>query len=204
MHVVRKNWLLILLNLFSFQYTIAQTSSILSFFFASENNGTVYLSWQIIAGSTCSGIQIHRSTDNINFIEVGDIPGICGDLTSPQDYDFTDFSPIKNSINYYRLELGNNGFSQVLSVEVIDISETGFQVRPNPAYGLSKILFENDNKALHNFAIHNTLGELVYTTSGKEDFFEFDASAFQDGTYFFTITIPGNNAKLQGKVMVID
>lgn len=202
MNIVRKNRLLILLILSSFQYTVAQTS-ILSFFSGSEINGTVYLSWQIVAGSTCNGIQIYRSTDNVSFVEIGDIPGICGDLTSPQDYDFTDFSPIKNSINYYRLELGNNGFSQVLSIEVIDIAKNGFQVRPNPANGPSKILFENYNSELHNLTIYNTLSELVFSTSGKEDFFEFDASTFHSGTYYFTIAIEGSNVKLQGKVMVI-
>jgi hypothetical protein len=78
-----------------------------------------------------------------------------------------------------------------------------FQLRPNPAYGLSKILFENDNGSLHNFTIYNTLGELVFTTSGKHDFFEFDAETFQNGTYFFTIATSSNNLILQGKVMVI-
>jgi hypothetical protein len=199
----RKLGFLVLLNLFSIQIAFAQSNPLLGFFSASENKGSVYLSWQIVAGSTCNGIQIYRSTDNISFVQIGDIPGICGDISFAVDYDFTDIDPVKNAINYYRLELGNNGYSQVLAVEVIDIAKNGFQVRPNPAYGLSKILFENDNSTLHNLTIYNTLGELVFLDSGKNDFFEFDAGTFQNGTYFFTIATSSNNAILQGKVMVI-
>lgn len=193
-----------MLNLFSIQYVIAQTSSILSFFSGSESNGTVYLSWQVIAGSTCNGIQIQRSTDKISYIEVGNIPGICGDLTSPQDYDFIDLAPIKNSLNYYRLELGNTGYSQVLSVDVIDISENGFQVRPNPAFSITRILFENSNRASYDFKIYSVTGTLVFSASNNEDFFEFDADLLQDGLYFFTISVQGKSTKLQGKVMVIN
>ena len=200
---LRRFSLLLLLNVFSSQNTFAQFNSILNSFSASENNGNVYLSWQIVAGSTCNGIKIYRSANNISFVQIGDIPGICGNISFAQDYDFTDFEPIKNAVNYYRLELGNNGYSQVLAVEVIDIAKNGFQLRPNPAYGISKIIFENNNSLVHNFNIYNILGKLVFSVTGKEDFFEYDSNAFQNGTYFFTIALPGNDFILSGKLMVV-
>lgn len=192
-----------LFNLAAIQVASAQADNILSYFSASENNGSVYLSWQIKSGSTCNGIQIYRSTNNLNFVQIGDIPGICGNISFAQDYSFTDPNPVKNSKNYYRLELGNNGFSQTVAVEVIDISVTGFQVRPNPAATQVKILFDNDISLSHNLNLYNVIGSLVFSASGKEDFFELDTSFLSNGSYFFTISASGKSTFLQGKLMVI-
>ncbi len=192
-----------MLNLYFVQFATAQADSILSYFSASENNGTVYLSWQIKSGSTCNGIQIYRSNDSLNFIQIGDFPGICGDISFAQDYNYTDHNPIKNSLNYYRLELGNNGYSQVVSVEVIDIAATGFQVRPNPATTQVEILFDNNNSIKHNLNLYSVTGALVFSTSGKQDYFELDTRALSNGTYLFTISNSANATNLQGKIMVV-
>jgi len=122
MSLANRIFLLLLLISQSASVSVAQNHPILGKFSISENNGDVYLSWSIIAGSSCNGIQIYRSIDSINFSQIGDIPGVCGSVDFTQTYDFTDNNPVKNKVNYYRLELGNQDFSQIVSIEIIDIS----------------------------------------------------------------------------------
>ena len=86
----------------------AQHNSILDNFTVFENNENVYLNWTIISGSTCNGIQIYRSTDNLSFTQIGSIARICGSSSQPRNYAFTDNNPEKNKFNCYRLELGGN------------------------------------------------------------------------------------------------
>ena len=180
----------------------AQHNPILDNFSIFENNGKVFLNWTITSGSTCNGIQIYRSTDSTNFIQVGDIAGVCGSSSSPTPYNFTDDNPIKNSINCYRLELGGNGSSQILSVEIIDIASGGFQIRPNPIITDAKIYFDNNKKEEHHFTLYNMSGIAFLTTTTKESFFQLNATLLQSGIYFFTISTNENLPTAQGKLLV--
>ena len=179
----------------------AQHNPILDNFTVFENNGKVYLNWTIISGSTCNGIQIYRSTDSINYIQVGSIAGICGSSSTAVNYNFTDNNPEKNKINYYRLELGSNGSSEILSVEIIDI-ESGYQIRPNPVIGKAKIYFDNNTKLQHQLFIYNLNGFQIFSSTTKEDFFELNTETFLTGIYLFTISTEGNFPKATGKLMV--
>ena len=179
----------------------AQHNPILDNFTVFENNGKVYLNWAIISGSTCNGIQIFRSTDSINFTQVGSIAGICGNSSKAVSYNFTVNNPEKNKINYYRLELGNNGSSEILSVEIIDI-ESGYQIRPNPVIGKVKIYFDNNTEFQHRLFIYNLNGIQIFSSTTKEDFFELNTETFLSGIYLFTISTKGNLPKATGKLMV--
>lgn len=176
---------------------------ILDNFILVENNGRVYLNWTIVSGSTCSGIQIFRSVDSISYSQIGSIAGICGSSSSAKNYNFTDENPQINKINFYRLELGGNGTSQVLSVEIIDISAGGYQIRPNPVVGNSKIYFNNNTRLEHQLLIYNLNGTQVFSSITMKDFFELNSAAFSSGIYIFTIASQGNLPKVLGKIMIL-
>ena len=106
-----------------------------------------------------------------------------------------------DKINYYRLELGNNGSSEILSVEIIDI-ETGYQIRPNPVIGKVKIYFDNNTKLQHQLFIYNLNGFQIFSSTTKADFFELNTEIFLSGVYLFTISTKGNLPKATGKLMV--
>lgn len=180
----------------------AQHNPILDNYFIAENNGKVFLNWTIVSGSTCNGIQIYRSTDNISYTQIGSIAGICGSSSSPVNYNFTDENPVKNKTNCYRLELGGNGSSEILSVEIIDIANGGYQIRPNPFSIQTKIYFDNNRKQKSQLSIFNLTGKLVFATSSNEDFFELNAIDFLSGIYFFSITTEENLPKASGKIEV--
>jgi len=93
---------------------MAQVIDITSFIKANETQGKVLLTWQIVRGSTCNGIQIYRGTDSTQLTQVGEIIGVCGSITEPIDYSFVDEKLSKNNTYYYRLEFGTQGSSKII------------------------------------------------------------------------------------------
>jgi hypothetical protein len=184
------NWIVLFVSfsmVFVSSFANAQSNPILDDFSILANNRKVYLNWIIKSGSTCNGIQIFRSANNSSFKEIGNIAGICGSVSSATPYNFVDQNPEKNTINFYRLELGNNGTSQTLSIEIIDIEKEGSQVRPNPVYNEAKIYFNNNTKVLNYLSVYNLSDKLIDELSSKENFFEIDSTNYSNGIYFFKI-----------------
>ena len=189
---MKSKYQVIILFMFGFILMInstlfSQNNPILDNFSITQNNGKVYLNWIIKSGSTCNGIQIFRSANNSSFKEIGNIAGICGSVSSATPYNFVDQNPEKNTINFYRLELGNNGTSQTLSIEIIDIEKEGSQVRPNPVYNEAKIYFNNNIKELNYLSVYNLSDKLIDELSSKENFFEINSTNYSNGIYFFKI-----------------
>jgi len=180
----------------------AQFHPMLDDFSVFEYNGEVYLSWTIGRGNTCNGIQIERSGNNQFFEVIGDIPGICGSAEFAQSYNWIDRTPLNNATNFYRLELGFNGHSESISVEVISLPEGGYQVRPNPMATNGLIYFRNSSGRPHQLEIFELSGRPVgqYTTTGNN--FQIEASALSNGLYLFTIRNRENNSAISGKFSV--
>lgn len=186
----------------SYQSSSAQRNPILDDFSIYKKDGKVFLNWIIASGITCDGIQIFRSADSTNFIQIGSIDGICGSSSSPIPYDFTDVNPLKNSFNYYRLELGNYGYSGIIYIEIIDFESGGFQIRPNPITTDAKIYFENKNRQECNLKIYNISGIEIFFAKTNEEFFQFNSTLLKSGIYLFTISYSGNLQITQGKLIV--
>lgn len=181
----------------------SQPVAILESFDVFESNGKVYLRWVIIAGSTCDGIKVFRSADNLNFERIGEIPGVCGSPSTPMPYEFTDESPVTNSVNYYRLELGNNGYSETVSVELVSLNADGFQVRPNPSHGNTKIFFSNPGNAIHTLGLFNLSGTMISRQSTRTDFFDLNTAWFPAGLYLFTIVPEDQRSEITGRLLVL-
>lgn len=180
----------------------AQEATILDNFTSVENRGKIFLRWVIASGSTCDGTKIFRSTDNLSFTQVGEIPGICGSSSFAKPYDYIDESPVNNVKNYYRLELGNNGYSKVVSLEITDFQNDGYQVRPNPVTYQARIYFENKKFENHELRLFNQSGKLVSSVFSDNALFNLDASDLRSGIYVFTISKAGKPAKIKGKIIV--
>jgi len=165
-------------------------------------DGHVHLDWVMKAGSTCNGINIFRSTDSKSFIQIGDIEGICGSPATPLPYSFVDENPVPNKINYYRLELGVSGFSEILSIEIIAFNSNNYQVRPNPATTQAKIYFQKESIEEYQLVLHNLNGSHITKLLTMDNYFELDVSHLRAGMYVFTITNHENTFVTQGKIIV--
>ena len=161
---------------------------ILDDFSVFQHQDQVYLSWVISRGNTCNGITIERSTDGANFFEIGYIAGICGSPDFAQPYSYIDERPAPNQINYYRLELGLQGYTEVRSVEFIHAPDDGFILRPNPASHMVQLLFRNPRSQEHILELYNLSGALVLQHNTLDQQAELDISGVPAGVYLLRLT----------------
>ena len=174
--------------------------TILEKFQARLVNDEVILTWTIIQGSTCNGIDLTRSLDGINFIKIGQIDGICGSLSEAVPYTLLDKNP-SISINYYRLELGGVGPSEIISIQVFNFGEEGYVVQPNPFVTNTKIYFKNDRNELFKLSVYGVNGSVVLNQVSNTNFFELDKQITSTGLYVFVITKNEGDFNAKGKIL---
>ena len=165
-------------------------------------NNQVQITCIISSGSTCNGINVLRSSDSLNYSSIGNIGGVCGNSNSPITYQFTDSVPLLNIPNYYKLELGGFGFTQVVSVTIRKIKENQLQILPNPANIIANIHFENSKREKHILYLFDTSGALIFTNQTNDTFFEVNTSNLITGVYSVSIqSLESNNVKF-GKLSI--
>jgi len=181
--------------------SFAQETIILDGFTGVPQNGQVQLRWVISAGQTCNGTFIERSTDTIHWQNIGDIPGICGSSSAPVPYNYIDDSPEINTVNFYRLELGGQGYSPVIGIPYYDYSQKGYVVIPNPAYGSAVFYFGTSEIEEFTIALFDINGKLVLNDSGSGSNYMMDLSWLPSGSYIFRIVRQGKK-DVNGKLIV--
>lgn len=160
--------------------------SILQSFTVSSIDNTVQLNWTIKSGNTCQGINILRSTDSLNFTEIGDIQGVCGSIDQAESYNFLDPSPPKNKRIYYRLELGFNGLSDIRSIDYFLI-EDELLIFPNPANNQATIIVKNTFREQLKLTLYSFQGELILSRLTSNERFELNLSELNSGQYIVRI-----------------
>ena len=182
--------------------TFAQNEDIIDGLSANEFNGKVLLTWSIKQGNTCNGVLILRSTDSVNFTQIGSIEGICGSTANEIFYDFTDISPEKNAINYYRLSLGGIGFSRIVSAEVIDMGANNSLLRPNPLNEASELFFDNETNSVMTLNIYSNDGILIRSQDTTSEKFILSKSDYAAGMYYYVIFANETKPEIIGKFVV--
>lgn len=157
--MIKKSSTLLLILLISISAAFTQSHPIISFFNGEAYNNQVLLTWNIVGGNNCNGIIIYHSSDNITYNEIGEIPGICGEIIDSEPYSFLHSNPNENQLNYYKLQLGNQGFTTPLEVFFYNTKDIGFTLFPNPSEDLINIYISN---AYKNATIE------VYDLNGKQ------------------------------------
>lgn len=152
----------------------------------------IQLNFTLKAGYTCNGIGIYRSADSVNFTLIGDIQGVCGSNDRNESYSYTDYSPIKNSKNYYRLEPGTLGTSGIASVFFIDISENDVLVYPNPVTAATAIYTLNTSHEERTLNIFTAEGKHLYRSEPwRGSTFALPLEKLKGGIFYFTISSGG-------------
>lgn len=100
----------------------------------------VGIRFTITKGPQCSGYTIYHSLDSINYIQIYDYPGVCGDMNVNQEISYTHSSPAFNQVNYYRVELVPFESSPVSRIYVTDQVRSSMLVYPNPVTQTSDLL----------------------------------------------------------------
>lgn len=194
---MKKALLLFVLKMFP---VLAWSQFEVTYFELTQTGKSVELSWQIKEGSTCNGIRILRSTDSVNFTQIGEVQGICGSTTIPQAFDFTDESPVNNTRNYYKLEFGLGEYWLVKSVSFIFV-EHGFFEMENPAQFTSPLFFKTEAKL--TLRIITTNGQVLFSTQILKSAYTLGElfSSFPSGLFFIEVADEKGNrqfAKIVG------
>jgi hypothetical protein len=180
----------------------AQSYPKLDKFEIGQKDGAVLLDWTMSSGSVCLGIKIERSEDTSSFTEIGNISGICGNLTKPMQYTFIDELAIKNKKLYYRLSFFGLGHSDIKSIVVIDVGKDDYEVFPNPVSSVSKLVFYNPRNEMHYIKIYDLNGKEMEVLETGDAFFEIDSEGFNSGYYFFVIFNSGYRNAISGRIEV--
>tara|TARA_B100001287_G_scaffold221934_1_gene191076 strand:- start:56 stop:619 length:564 start_codon:yes stop_codon:yes gene_type:complete len=181
-----------------------KSQSILADFNIDQSNGQVLLAWTIKSGSVCNGMQIFRSQDSLEYELIEDIQGVCGDLSSPVSYTFTDTEPELNTTNFYKISFGGTQESNVLSIEVYKILNNSYLLKPNPVTGISDLYFNNDNQHELVLKVYGDFGDLIYTDTTNNTKFVLDRSFFSSGMYYFSLENLNNRNVINGKALFLN
>ena len=127
----------------------------------------VELSWTALDKFNSDRYLIERSLDGQEYIVIGEVssknlgPG-------PAFYEFLDESPVKNSLNYYRVRQvdfdGKEFISSPLYIHMRNIDDHQFYISPNPVSSTSCFMMEfywPESVALVQFQIVDASGRLV-------------------------------------------
>ena len=178
-----------------------QETYILAGFTGVPQASQVQLRWIISAGETCNGTLIERSTDTIHWQSIGEIPGVCGSSSAPLPYNYIDDSPVRNTINFYRLELGGQGYSKIIGVPYYDYTSTGYVLMPNPVTDRALLYFGNSANEAFTISFFTLTGQKLMQHTGSGGSYTVEAKSFASGTYLFVISRQGKK-NVSGKIII--
>lgn len=167
--------------------SVGQTNSVLADFSVQQINNSVKISWTIRSGYSCTDVNVEHSLDSATFISIYTYPGVCGAISKDQEYYFIHQDPAKNTKNYYRMNLGNFGYSEILPINFSDYGNIGYSITPNPIINTGKLKFNNPGNAKFNFEVYDSMGIFAYSQEVESDEVELSSVIFNAGVYFFRL-----------------
>jgi len=168
----------------------------------------VLVAWATALEINNAGFYVMRSTDGINFSDVGWVVGH-DNSTVTNNYTFDDRVP-QNTLYYYKLrQVDNNGkfvYSYIVEAQLSDASSTDFALYPNPTS--SEIFLDVKNAAEEvKVDMYDISGQLVYNNiftiagTGSTQTLTINASSMlPPGTYILNATM--NEEKYSAKVIL--
>jgi len=192
---------LIFASLFIANYSVAQNPAV-SNFSGVQYKDSVLLSFVMNKGYSCNGINIERSEDSLNFYLIGDIQGVCGNPDFEVSFLFVDKSPLQNADNFYRLDFGNLGNSEIIKIRFTKFNIAGYLFFPNPCNGNCSLYFENPKNSEVEFLLFHFSGKLIEHKKQRGTQISINTGKFSSGIYFYRL-IKNDEIKIAGKFVVL-
>ncbi|MHC1776111.1 MAG: hypothetical protein AB9834_11930 [Lentimicrobium sp.] len=177
-----------------------QPHTLLQDFSGYQQDNQIFLRWTFRGGSLCEGTRVERSSDGLVFSQIGEISGICGSPDAAITFNFTDSFPSPNALNYYRLELGNFGYTSTLPVEFLKINENGFVVLSTFS-GQTDILFQNLPGRTGEAIIYSSDGRRLSTMAVNGKRISLPDGRFPSGVYLLLLAF-SDNTSLSGNFII--
>jgi len=179
----------------------AQDHHTVAHFDGAQTGKVIQLTFVITAGNQCEGVRILRSTNEHNFIEIGQLTGVCGNNESDETFSFIDISPVKNADNFYQLDLKKLCTSDIIKVHFTDYREKGYVLNPNPVIEKSILYFQNDCNDEFDFVLLDKRGKKVKSMNKiRSNAIEISRGNLKSGTYTFQLILD-NKVKYTGAIL---
>lgn len=160
-------------------------------FDAQIKNQSTLLTFSTATELNNSHFGIERSGDGRQFEQIGEVKG-AGTTTLPQEYTFTDASPLRGT-NYYRLKQvdydGQFAYSPVVSVQ---FGKSGnISLAPSPASDHVTIALEEQPQHDAPWQLFDATGRLALsgTWQAETASFELDVNSLPEGIYTFRLAL---------------
>ena len=154
-----------------------------------QQEDQIVLRWVIFGGNTCQGTKIFRGSSEADLMQIGSISGICGSTDSDETYTYVDSNAIANTLNYYKLELGYQGFSQPVSIFFEQFGPEGVLVISDPLNKQVRILHDNLGKKIAELTIVDQSGLIISRLKDDTQEFSVDMRDWDSGIYFFQLKV---------------
>jgi hypothetical protein len=156
-------------------------------FYASNNNGTVVLTWQTAAEINNDFFTIERSFDGRTFSDYGIIHSKTEYSSSIEKYEFVDEMPFPG-LSYYRLKAtdfnGSHEYHGVVSVN-FDKTQSNIMLYPNPVVN-NQLTVSYNGKQETSFVVFKITGEIIESGMIEPGLNEIQLSPSMDnGIYLF-------------------
>lgn len=156
--------------------------------------------WTLFSGFTCQGMVLEWSLDSIHFSPLWEEPGICGDLSAAQTYEFFQYKS-NPGIYHYRLQLGNRGYSSILTIHRKVSASGSVVLYPNPVVHESVLTFPNPGKEKYTIVFYQQGREAWREEQQEGNEYRIPRHRFHSGLYHYTITGLSQNV-INGKMVV--
>jgi alpha-galactosidase len=136
-------------------------------FKATKLNNSSLIQWQTTAEKNNKEFVVERSSDAVKFSAIATVPGN-GDSGKEHSYQLTDSTPVRDSVNYYRLRQNDyNGqfeYSQIVAVDFTGLENT-VSLYPNPASTQVSVKLNKKVKGKLYVKIEDITGLTIITRS---------------------------------------
>lgn len=155
-------------------------------------NTSITIRFSILPGPSCSGYSIFHCTDSVNYVEIYNYAGICGNSGSTETFTFTHNNPLANQVNYYKIQI----FPYEVAYQRINFTNDGrgsVMPYPNPVFQgnntLHLKLFGLNNVKIFGYVFSPAGRPLMeINTSTSADLLHVPISGFENGVYLVWLT----------------
>jgi hypothetical protein len=164
------------------------------------NNSYIRVSWATASELDNKGFEVMRSTDGINFTNIGWVDG--NNTTSEHhDYLFNDKNVLANETYYYKLNQidfdGKSAQTYIVSADITngpDFILSDFQ--PNPSIGTTKLVITTTDPLPVSVKFYDMLGQEVLSNESQLSFgtnaINLNISSLASATYTAVIKVGAN------------
>lgn len=193
--------LVLMMCLFALK-TKAQHPILASFELVQVDN-TVQLTFGVLGGASCNGVQWERAGADLDFQTIASISGVCGGSEFTEYYSLVDEAPLTGELSYYRLVLGNQGRSQERTFLFVELDD-GVKLYPNPSSALVNLRFSNPSQKLVNIRVFDITGSLVFEDLSQNGEYQLKVSDLARGVHLLEVQTEDQSIAFRRRFQVID